>query len=105
MATTFPAIMAIVNADTSTTSDILGIGRRGFAADLLPPPTRIDGSTGGTPIPLTAAARASAVATIVAGTITTLSDVVTLLNTAVTGATTLTHVQRIVAGYNDITVG
>src|SRR6266550_4822466 len=102
MATTFPAIMAIVNADTSATSDKFGIGRRGFAADLLPPPSTSKDAIG-QPIPtaLTAAARASAVSTILAGTVTTLGDVNTLLGTAVTGATTLTHVQRIVAGYDD----
>jgi hypothetical protein len=96
VATTFPAIMAIVNSDATASSDIFGIGRRGFACDLLPPPQGV----------LTAAQRATVVSTILAGTVATLADVTALIATAVVaGSVTTTHIQRIIAGYGDATVG
>lgn len=96
MATTLPAIMAAVNADVTAASDVLGIGRRGYAAyDLTDPPA----------IPLTAAQRATAVTAINGGTITDLASVTALIATATSGAVTSKHAWRIIAGYQDMTVG
>jgi hypothetical protein len=117
MATTLPAIMTIVNADVSATSDIFGIGRRGHAADLLVPPTATSTTAPGVtrgldgilpPLRLTAAQRATAITTLLAGTVTTLADVTALIATTVAavGTTcTTAHVWRITAGYQDMTVG
>lgn len=94
MATTLPAMIAVINADPLATYD--AIGRRGYAAwDSTPPPD----------IPLTAAQRASAVTTLLAGTITDPQSVTDLVNSCVSGATTAKHVWRIVLGYQDQTVG
>jgi hypothetical protein len=85
MATTIPAIMAIIQNDNSALTSEGGTGRRGL-------PGWDDGFA---PAPLTVAQRATVVTALNAGTVATLADVMALIATAATGGVSQFQVWRV----------
>jgi hypothetical protein len=110
MATTIPAIMAIIQADTSVATQDggsavnnpavpiqTGIGRRGISAWDHLPPSVIQ--------PLTAAQRTAAITALLGGTVANLSDVLALIATAAVTPVTQAQIWRLITNGNDATVG